>query len=79
VLGSCYNAPPNGLDAGPPTPGGHGPLGIVINGRSLGSMPCDSQQHELRIPPSMLRPHGIMITPASSSLTSWQISFGRVH
>jgi hypothetical protein len=79
VLANCYNALPNAVDAGPPTPGGHGPLRIVINGHRVGSLPCDSQQHELRIPRSMLRPHGIMITASSSSLTSWQISFGRVR
>jgi hypothetical protein len=79
VLASCYNALPIGVGAGPPTPGGNGPLRIMINGHRVGSMPCDSQQHELGIPRSMLRPHGIMITASSSSLTSWQISFGRLH
>jgi hypothetical protein len=79
VLVSCYNAVPNGVDAGPSTPGGHGPLQVMINGHRVGSVPCDLQQHELTVPRSVLRPHGIIISAASSSLTSWQISFGRVH
>jgi hypothetical protein len=79
VLANCYNALPNGYGIGRPTPGGHGRLLIMINGHHVGSVACDDQQHELMIPRSMLRPHGEMTTAASSSLTSWQISFGRVH
>jgi hypothetical protein len=79
VLANCYNALPNGNGIGKPTPGGHGRLVIMINSHRVGSVLCDDKQHELTIPRSMLRPHGEMTAAASSSLTSWQISFGRVH
>lgn len=79
VLANCYNALPNGNGIQQPTPGGHGRLVITINSHRVGSVACDDQQHELTIPRSILRPNGEMTAAASSSLTSWQISFGRVH
>ncbi len=78
VLGSCYNAAANSYDGARPAPGGHGRLQIIVNGHPVGSVRCDEQQHQLSIPRSALRPHGIMISAASSGLTSWRIAFGRL-
>jgi hypothetical protein len=77
VLGSCYNAAPAEYGMAHPGPGGHGPVRVTINGHIIGAITCDGQQHELAVPHSLLRPHGIFIGRWCSMLTSWQFAFGR--
>jgi hypothetical protein len=79
VLASCYNAPSGQAWWAHPAPGGHGPLHILINRHSIGTIACDGQQHELAVPRSLLRRHGVFIGASSSKLTSWQLAFGRPH
>jgi len=77
VIASCYNAPSGQAWWAHPAPGGHGPLRILINRHSIGTIACDGQQHELAVPNSLLGRHGVLIGASSSKLTSWQLAFGR--
>jgi hypothetical protein len=63
VFGICY---------------GPAPLGVQINGHSIGSIACDSVTHQLSIPAADEHGYGhqLMLGLNSSNLSSWDFQFG---
>ena len=75
IIATCYNASPTqGVPA--PSPGGTGPLRVVVNGHGLPPIDCTSGQQMLTVPHSHLRSHNLVIQVRSSDLTGWQVAFG---
>jgi hypothetical protein len=55
------------------------PVKITMNGHRIGSISCDSQQHEITVPAAALTGHGhdAMTAIYGSDLTSWHVEFGQ--
>jgi hypothetical protein len=57
------------------------PVRLTIDGHPVGSLTCDSRQHEITVPGSVFtaKGHQLMTRINTGNLTSWQIDFGTIR
>jgi hypothetical protein len=53
------------------------PLRIAVNGRAVGTIACNDDQHRLPVPASMLRRHGVKVASSTGMLTTFRLELGR--